>query len=32
VEDALRSFTWGELPDQAQRRFALLGAEEVDHV
>lgn len=31
VEDALRSFTWGELPDQAQRRFALLGAEEVHH-
>jgi hypothetical protein len=31
VEDALRTFTLGELPDQAQRRFALLGAEEVYH-
>jgi hypothetical protein len=31
VEDALTSFTWGELPEQAQQRFALLGAEEVHH-
>jgi hypothetical protein len=31
VENALRSFTWGELPEQAQRRFSLLGAEEVHH-
>jgi hypothetical protein len=32
VEDALSGFTWGELPEHAQRRFAILGAEEVDHV
>jgi hypothetical protein len=32
VEDALGNLSWGELPEQAQRRFAILGAEEVDHV
>jgi hypothetical protein len=32
VEDALGNLSWVELPEQAQRRFAILGAEEVDHV
>jgi hypothetical protein len=32
VEDALGSLSWVELSEQAQRRFALLGAEEVYHV
>jgi hypothetical protein len=32
VEDALGNLSWGELPEQAQRRFAILGAEDVDHV
>jgi hypothetical protein len=32
VEDALGNLSWEELPEQAQRRFALLGAEEVYHV
>jgi hypothetical protein len=31
VEDALGNLSWGELPEQAQRRFAVLGAEEVYH-
>jgi hypothetical protein len=30
VEDALGSLSWGELPEQAQRRFAILGAEEAN--
>jgi hypothetical protein len=32
VEDALGSLSWGELPEQAQRRFASLAAAEVHNV
>jgi hypothetical protein len=31
VEDALGNLSWRELPAQAQRRFELLGTEEVHH-
>ena len=31
VEDALGNLSWGELPEQAQRRFAHLDAKEVHH-
>jgi hypothetical protein len=31
AEDALGNLSWRELPAQAQRRFALLGTEEVHH-
>ncbi len=31
VEDALGTLSWGEIPEQARRRFALLGAKEVHH-
>ena len=31
VEDALGGLSWGEIPDQARQRFALLRAKEVHH-
>lgn len=31
VEDALGNLRWGELPEQAQRSFALLDVKEVHH-
>jgi len=31
VEDALGRLSWSELPEQARRRFALLGAKAVHH-
>ena len=31
VEDALGTLSWGEIPEQARRRFALLEEKEVHH-
>ena len=31
VEDAVGGLSWGEIPEQAQQRFALLRAKEVHH-
>jgi len=31
VEDALGGLSWGEIPEQARQRFALLRAKEVHH-
>ena len=31
VEDALGRLSWGEIPEQARQRFALLSAKEVHH-
>jgi hypothetical protein len=31
VEDALGRLTWGEVPEQARQRFALLRAKEINH-
>lgn len=31
VEDALGRLSWGEIPEQARRQFALLGVKEVRH-
>jgi len=31
VEDALGRLSWGEIPEQARQRFALLGGKEIHH-
>ena len=31
VEDAVRRLCWGEIPEQARQRFALLRAKEIHH-